>query len=99
MTTATAPTPVDADRDEVEQLRAQVGRLQNFAFRDLISASQEELAQALAALTAEQRQVLQRMLAGNPTTPTFVDDRQSRRNQWRRNVGLLDPSDAVQATS
>ena len=95
MTTTFAVPDTVALQQENGHLRAQVKRLQRFAFRDLLAATPDELAEAVASLTPEVRASLRRHLTGSlaerPTTSTpALSDDDARAVAWRIAAGLIE---------
>lgn len=85
-TTAFAP-------EEIDRLRAQVKRLQRFAFRDLLAATPEELSDAVDSLTPQDRVRLRHHLIGSPAVllgaaPAVSDE--YRQTAWRITAGTIE---------
>ena len=102
MTATLAVDELTELRAENTRLQAQVVRLQNFAFRDLRSATAEELQCTIDGLPAEQRNSLRRLLTPEPPVnespvvepdaPAGVDlTDEQRADAWRRTYGILPP--------
>lgn len=100
MTTFLAPADLELAAQENVRLRAQVKRLQQFAFRDLLAATPEELSDAVDSLTPQDRACLSRHLFGSLTDrsvapATVADDTDggdddTRAIAWRIKAGTLE---------
>lgn len=100
-TTDFAPADIEP-AEEIDRLRAQVKRLQRFAFRDLLAATPEELSNAVDSLTRHDRSLLRHHLIAPADSPADrsvaqapVSD-ESRQIAWRIKAGTIERSAVAQ---